>query len=36
MFIHIIDSMFDQDPKWLKLCNHITGRRPIASFNYFL
>ena len=35
-FIHIIDSMFNQHAKWLKVCNHIPWRRPIASFNYFL
>lgn len=35
-FIHIIDSMFNQHAKWLKVCNHIPWRRPIASFNYLL
>jgi xylulose-5-phosphate/fructose-6-phosphate phosphoketolase len=35
-FIHIIDSMFNQHAKWLKVCNHITWRRPIASLNYLL
>ena len=35
-FIHIIDSMFNQHAKWLKLCNHIRWRRPIASLNYLL
>ncbi len=35
-FIHIIDSMFNQHAKWLKVCNHISWRRPIASLNYFL
>jgi xylulose-5-phosphate/fructose-6-phosphate phosphoketolase len=35
-FIHIVDSMFNQHAKWLKVCNHIPWRRPIASFNYFL
>jgi xylulose-5-phosphate/fructose-6-phosphate phosphoketolase len=35
-FIHIIDSMFNQHAKWLKVCNEIPWRRPIASFNYFL
>src|SRR4029450_5043990 len=29
-FIHIIDSMFNQHAKWLKTCNHIPWRRPIA------
>jgi xylulose-5-phosphate/fructose-6-phosphate phosphoketolase len=35
-FIHIIDSMFNQHAKWLKTCNHIPWRRPIASLNYLL
>jgi len=35
-FIHIVDSMFNQHAKWLKVCNHIPWRRPIASFNYLL
>ncbi len=35
-FIHIIDSMFNQHAKWLKICNHIGWRRPIASLNYLL
>jgi xylulose-5-phosphate/fructose-6-phosphate phosphoketolase len=35
-FIHIIDSMFNQHAKWLKVCNEIPWRRPIASLNYFL
>jgi xylulose-5-phosphate/fructose-6-phosphate phosphoketolase len=35
-FIHIVDSMFNQHAKWLKVCNHISWRRPIASFNYLL
>src|SRR5687768_2452228 len=35
-FIHIIDSMFNQHAKWLKTCNHIAWRRPIASLNYLL
>jgi xylulose-5-phosphate/fructose-6-phosphate phosphoketolase len=35
-FIHIIDSMFNQHAKWLKVCDHITWRRPIASLNYLL
>ncbi|HMJ65904.1 MAG TPA: phosphoketolase family protein, partial [Candidatus Binatia bacterium] len=35
-FIHIIDSMFNQHAKWLKICNHISWRRPIASLNYLL
>jgi xylulose-5-phosphate/fructose-6-phosphate phosphoketolase len=35
-FIHIIDSMFNQHAKWLKVCNSIPWRRPIASLNYLL
>jgi xylulose-5-phosphate/fructose-6-phosphate phosphoketolase len=35
-FIHIIDSMFNQHAKWLKVCNEIPWRRPIASLNYLL
>jgi xylulose-5-phosphate/fructose-6-phosphate phosphoketolase len=35
-FIHIVDSMFNQHAKWLKVCNHIGWRRPVASLNYLL
>src|SRR6201987_3557550 len=35
-FIHIIDSMFNQHAQWLKVCNEIPWRRPIASLNYLL
>ncbi len=35
-FIHIVDSMFNQHAKWLKVCTHIPWRRPIASLNYLL
>ncbi len=35
-FIHIVDSMFNQHAKWLKTCNEISWRRPIASLNYLL
>lgn len=35
-FIHIVDSMFNQHAKWLKVANHIAWRRPIASLNYLL
>ena len=35
-FIHIIDSMFNQHAKWLKVSNEIPWRRPIASLNYLL
>ena len=34
VFIHIIDFMFNQHAKWLKVCNHIPWRRPIGSLNY--
>ena len=33
-FIHIIDSMFNQHAKWLKVTRHIPWRRPISSLNY--
>jgi xylulose-5-phosphate/fructose-6-phosphate phosphoketolase len=35
-FIHIIDSMFNQHAKWLKVCGEIPWRRPIASLNILL
>jgi xylulose-5-phosphate/fructose-6-phosphate phosphoketolase len=35
-FIHIIDSMFNQHAKWLKVTSHIPWRRKIASLNYVL
>ncbi|MGI8708805.1 MAG: phosphoketolase family protein [Actinomycetota bacterium] len=35
-FIHIIDSMFNQHAKWLKVSHEIPWRRPIASLNYLL
>jgi xylulose-5-phosphate/fructose-6-phosphate phosphoketolase len=35
-FIHIIDSMFNQHAKWLKVARGIGWRRPIASLNYLL
>jgi xylulose-5-phosphate/fructose-6-phosphate phosphoketolase len=36
-FIHIVDSMFNQHAKWLKVTKHeIPWRRPIASLNYLL
>ena len=35
-FIHIVDSMFNQHAKWLKVSNQIPWRRPIASLNYLL
>ncbi|HVW77147.1 MAG TPA: phosphoketolase family protein [Alloacidobacterium sp.] len=35
-FIHIVDSMFNQHAKWLKVTNGLTWRKPIASLNYLL
>jgi xylulose-5-phosphate/fructose-6-phosphate phosphoketolase len=36
-FVHIVDSMFNQHAKWLKVTgNEIPWRRPIASLNYLL
>jgi xylulose-5-phosphate/fructose-6-phosphate phosphoketolase len=35
-FIHIIDSMFNQHAKWLKVTRKIPWRTPIASLNYLL
>jgi xylulose-5-phosphate/fructose-6-phosphate phosphoketolase len=35
-FIHIVDSMFNQHAKWLKITRDIPWRRPIASLNYLL
>ncbi len=35
-FIHIIDSMFNQHAKWLKVTRHLPWRRPLASLNYLL
>jgi xylulose-5-phosphate/fructose-6-phosphate phosphoketolase len=35
-FIHIVDSMFNQHAKWLKVTLGIEWRRPIASLNYLL
>jgi len=35
-FIHIVDSMFNQHAKWLKVSKQIPWRRPIASLNYLL
>ena len=34
--IHIVDSMFNQHAKWLKVAGGIPWRRPIASLNYLL
>jgi xylulose-5-phosphate/fructose-6-phosphate phosphoketolase len=35
-FIHIVDSMFNQHAKWLKICSHIPWRRSVGSLNYLL
>lgn len=35
-FIHIVDSMFNQHAKWLKVTNEIGWRQPISSLNYLL
>jgi xylulose-5-phosphate/fructose-6-phosphate phosphoketolase len=35
-FIHIVDSMFNQHAKWLKVSREISWRRPIPSLNYLL
>jgi len=35
-FIHIIDSMFNQHAKWLKVTSHLPWRHKIASLNYLL
>ena len=35
-FVHIVDSMFNQHAKWLKVSRSIPWRQPIASLNYLL
>ncbi len=35
-FVHIVDSMFNQHAKWLKVCAELPWRREIASLNYIL
>jgi xylulose-5-phosphate/fructose-6-phosphate phosphoketolase len=35
-FIRIVDSMFSQHAKWLKVTSELPWRRPIASLNYLL
>ncbi len=35
-FIHIVDSMFNQHAKWLKVTRGIPWRRPLPSLNYLL
>ncbi|ASO19151.1 xylulose-5-phosphate/fructose-6-phosphate phosphoketolase [Actinoalloteichus hoggarensis] len=35
-FVHIVDSMFNQHAKWLKVSRELPWRRPVASLNYLL
>ncbi|MGZ4752067.1 MAG: phosphoketolase family protein [Oryzihumus sp.] len=35
-FVHIVDSMFNQHAKWLKVTRDLPWRRPIPSLNYLL
>ncbi|MFB4311164.1 phosphoketolase [Actinomadura sp. GTD37] len=35
-FVHIVDAMFNQHAKWLKVTRHLPWRRPVASLNYLL
>jgi len=35
-FIHIVDSMFNQHAKWLKVSRTLPWRRPVASLNILL
>jgi xylulose-5-phosphate/fructose-6-phosphate phosphoketolase len=35
-FVHIVDSMFNQHAKWLKVSKELPWRRPISSLNYLL
>jgi xylulose-5-phosphate/fructose-6-phosphate phosphoketolase len=35
-FVHIVDSMFNQHAKWLKVSRGLAWRRPVASLNYLL
>ena len=35
-FVHIVDSMFNQHAKWLKVSRELPWRQPIASLNYLL
>jgi xylulose-5-phosphate/fructose-6-phosphate phosphoketolase len=35
-FIHLVDSMFNQHAKWLKVCAGVPWRAPLASLNYLL
>ncbi|GAA3938719.1 phosphoketolase family protein [Actinomadura viridis] len=35
-FVHIVDAMFNQHAKWLKVTRELPWRRPVASLNYLL
>ncbi|MGH9228138.1 MAG: phosphoketolase family protein [Acidimicrobiales bacterium] len=35
-FIHIVDSMFNQHAKWLKVTRELDWRAPVSSLNYLL
>jgi xylulose-5-phosphate/fructose-6-phosphate phosphoketolase len=35
-FVHIVDSMFNQHAKWLKVTRSLGWRRPVAALNYLL
>ncbi|QTQ85991.1 phosphoketolase family protein (plasmid) [Agrobacterium tumefaciens] len=35
-FIHIVDSMFSQHAKWLKVARELPWRKPVSSLNYLL
>ncbi|WP_301324122.1 phosphoketolase family protein [Actinomadura rupiterrae] len=35
-FAHIVDAMFNQHAKWLKVARHLPWRRPVGSLNYLL
>lgn len=35
-FIHIVDSMFNQHAKWLKVASKLEWRKPVSSLNYLL
>ncbi len=35
-FVHVVDSMFNQHAKWLKVTRQLPWRRPLASLNYLL
>jgi xylulose-5-phosphate/fructose-6-phosphate phosphoketolase len=35
-FVHVVDSMFNQHAKWIKVSREIPWRRPVASLNYLL